>query len=85
MTPQWNIINVGKGIYHLKCLHEGFYVGWEEKDLDDGGKVVMSKTPYCWAITSSSSGTHQYVVLKLINRFHACVEECAMQVLGRHE
>jgi hypothetical protein len=59
IVPQWKIVNAGNGIYYLQSLHENLYVGWEEGDLREGGKVVMSKTPYYWAITTSSSLTHQ--------------------------
>ena len=59
IPPQWKIVSAGKGIYYLQCLHENLYVGWEERNLCEGGKVVMSKTPSHWAITTSSSLTHQ--------------------------
>ena len=85
MTPQWKIISLGKGIYHIKCVARGFYVGWEEKDFHDGAKVLMSKTPSRWTITSFSNGTYQYVISKLFFCFHPHVQEGAMQILGRHK
>jgi len=59
-NQRWKIINAGKGIYYLQSLHKNLYVGWETHDLCEGGKVVMSKAPYHWAITTSSSLTHQF-------------------------
>lgn len=85
MTPQWNIISLGKGIYHIKCVKRGFYVGWEEEDFHDRAKVVMSKTPSRWTITSFSNGNYQYVTSKLIFCFHACVQGGTMQILGCHK
>jgi hypothetical protein len=85
MIPQWSIISLGKGIYHIKCVKRGFYVGWEEEHFHDGEKVVMSMTPSPWAITSFSNGIYQYVISKLIFRFRARVQEGAMQILGRHK
>jgi len=57
---RWNIISLGKGIYHIKCVTWGFYVGWDKEDFHDGAKVVMSKTPSRWAITSFSNGNYQF-------------------------
>jgi hypothetical protein len=85
VTRQWNIISLGKGIYHIKCVKRGFYVGWQEEDFHNGAKVVMSKTPSRWAITSFSNGIYQYVISKLNFRFCARIQEGAMQILGRHK
>jgi hypothetical protein len=45
MAPQWNTISLGEGIYHIKCVKRGFYVGWEEEDFHDGAKCSDVQDP----------------------------------------